>query len=432
MDWVLTSQLVLLGFLFAASFLFSGSETAFFNLKKPDIQQLQQDLAPASRLVVRLLNRPQRLLVTLITGNTLINIGIALLSAVLTIRLAHRWHFSIPLALAIESLGVTGLLVVIGEVTPKVIALRRSVSFARKTARWVQLMDHLLAPWAVFLYQLVEKPLRKFGPEPETVLTSDEEIRTLAELGLDHGVIGVEEQEMIHSVIEFGDMVAREVMIPRTDMVMLHTQMTKEDVLKTIRESRFSKYPLYHKRVDDILGIIYIKDLLPYLHSSVQHINLRRLARPALFVPEKQDLESLLREMQQKRQKVALVVDEYGGISGLVAIEDIIEEVLGDIRDEIDRQEPVPFKQISDKVYLVAAATRLEEITEKLGIPFPEERDYDTLGGFVFAHFGRIPEAGAIFQYEGWRFQVQAVKEHRITRIKLRKIGKPAKEQDGR
>ena len=264
--------------------------------------------------------------------------------------------------------------------------------------------------------------MRKFGPAPETVLTSDEEIKTLAELGLDHGVIGVEEQEMIHSVIEFGDMVAREVMIPRTDVVMLHTNMSREEVLHTIRDSRFSKYPLYHKRVDNILGIIYIKDLLPYLHSTVQHINLRRLARPALFVPEKQDLESLLREMQEKRQKVALVVDEFGGISGLVAVEDIIEEVLGDIRDEIDRQEPVPFKEIAEKTYLVSAATRLEEITDKLGIPFPEERDYDTLGGFVFAHFGRIPEAGAVFDYEGWQFKVEAVKKHRITKIKLMKL----------
>jgi CBS domain containing-hemolysin-like protein len=261
------------------------------------------------------------------------------------------------------------------------------------------------------------------GLQPEENFTSDEEIKELVELGQDQGVIGDEEKEMIHSIIEFGDTQAKEIMIPRPDVVMFHTEMSRDEVLTLIRETGYSKYPLYRDQIDQIKGIVFIKDILPYLHSTSQRINLERLARPAMFVPEHQHVDELLREMQNEKQKLAIVVDEYGGFSGMVAVEDIIEEVLGDLKDEIDDSgEETEIVEIKKHVYLIEASTQLDDVAEVLGIEFVEDRDYDSIGGFIYSSLGTIPQPGEIIEYGNFKFEVLSVEKNRIEKVKVTRI----------
>ncbi len=420
--WQIAGFVLLLGM----SAFFSGSETALFNLKRNDLEKLRHDLAPSSRLIVKLLTTPKKLLITILTGNTIVNVALAGMAALITAQIAHNSGVNQVLALVIETVVLTIVLVIVGEITPKVLAMRHSLGFASRIVGTLSMILRLFSPIAQVVYNLVEKMVTFTGIQPEENFTSDEEIRELVELGQDQGVIGEEEKEMIHSIIEFGDTQAKEIMIPRPDVLMFHTQMSKDEVLTLIRGSGFSKFPLYRDQIDQIKGIVFIKDILPYLHSSSQRINLERLARPALFVPEHQHVDQLLRDMQKEKQKLAIVVDEYGGFSGMVTVEDIIEEVLGDLKDEIDETgEESEILEIEKHVYIIEASTHLDDVAQVLGIDFLEEREYDSIGGLIYFQLGTIPEPGDTVEFGDFIFEVLSVDKNRIEKVKATKNGKP-------
>lgn len=413
--WEVTAIIVLLGL----SAFFSGSETALFNLKRQDVEKLKHDLAPSSKLIVKLLSTPKKLLITILAGNTIVNVALASLAALITVNIARNAGFSQVLALAIETVVLTIVIVILGEITPKVLAMRHSLGFSSRIVGTLTLMFKIFAPIAQVVYKLVEKLVSMLGIHPEENFTSDAEIKELVELGQDQGVIGEGEKVMIHSIIEFGDTQAKEIMIPRLDVVMLNTGMSRDDVLVLIRETGYSKYPLFKDQVDQIKGIVFIKDILPYLHSGSHRINLERLARPAMFVPEHQPVDGLLREMQAQKQKLAIVVDEYGGFSGMVAVEDIIEEVLGDLRDELDDQEEdTEIIKLKDGEYLIEAATNLDDVASALDVEFPDARDYDSVGGLIYFTLGTIPAPGEKIEYENYSFEVVSVEKNRIEKVK--------------
>ena len=417
--WQVVGFVLLLGI----SAFFSGSETALFNLKRNDVEKLKHDLAPSSRLIVRLLATPKRLLITILTGNTIVNVALASMAALITAEIASQSGVNQVLALVIETIVLTIILVILGEITPKVLAMRHSLGFASRIIGTLSIIFKLFSPIAQVVYNLVEKMVNITGIQPEENFTSDEEIKELVELGQDQGVIGEEEKEMIHSIIEFGDTQAKEIMIPRPDVMMFHTEMSRDEVLTLIRESGYSKYPLYKDQIDQIRGIVFIKDILPYLHSSSHRINLERLARQAMFVPEHQPVDDLLREMQREKQKLAVVVDEYGGFSGMIAVEDIIEEVLGDLKDEIDdSEEETEIVELEKHVYMIEATTHLDDVAEVLGIEFVEDRDFDSIGGFIYSSLGTIPEPGEVIEYENFKFEVLSVEKNRIEKVKVTRI----------
>ncbi|MBT3252771.1 MAG: HlyC/CorC family transporter [Candidatus Marinimicrobia bacterium] len=418
--WQVVGFVLLLGI----SAFFSGSETALFNLKRNDVEKLKHDLAPSSRLIVRLLATPKRLLITILTGNTIVNVALASMAALITAEIASQSGVNQVLALVIETIVLTIILVILGEITPKVLAMRHSLGFASRIIGTLSIIFKLFSPIAQVVYNLVEKMVNITGIQPEENFTSDEEIKELVELGQDQGVIGEEEKEMIHSIIEFGDTQAKEIMIPRPDVMMFHTEMSRDEVLTLIRESGYSKYPLYKDQIDQIRGIVFIKDILPYLHSSSHRINLERLARQAMFVPEHQPVDDLLREMQREKQKLAVVVDEYGGFSGMIAVEDIIEEVLGDLKDEIDdSEEETEIVELEKHVYMIEATTHLDDVAEVLGIEFVEDRDFDSIGGFIYSSLGTIPEPGEVIEYENFKFEVLSVEKNRIEKVKVTNVG---------
>ncbi|MBC8374931.1 MAG: HlyC/CorC family transporter [FCB group bacterium] len=417
--WQIIGFVLLLGM----SAYFSGSETALFNLKRNDVEKLKHDLAPSSRLIVRLLTTPKRLLITILTGNTIVNVALASMAALITTEIAIQSGVNQVLALMIETIVLTIVLVILGEITPKVLAMRHSLGFASRIIGTLSIIFKLFSPIAQVVYNLVEKMVDFTGLQPEENFTSDEEIKELVELGQDQGVIGAEEKEMIHSIIEFGDTQAKEIMIPRPDVLMFHTEMSRDEVLTLIRESGYSKYPLYKDQIDQIRGIVFIKDILPYLHSNSHRINLERLARQAMFVPEHQHVDDLLREMQREKQKLAIVVDEYGGFSGMIAVEDIIEEVLGDLKDEIDESgEETEIIELEKHIYLIEATTHLDDVAEALGIEFVEDRDFDSIGGFIYSSLGTIPDPGEIIEYENFKFEVLSVERNRIEKVKVTRI----------
>ena len=422
-DSALLWQIVLFLVLLGLSAFFSGSETALFNLKRQDLDKLKHDIAPSSRLIVRLLSTPKRLLITVLAGNTIVNVALASMAALITTEIATSRGTNQVIALVVEIIVLTIVLVILGEITPKVLAMRHSLGFASRIVGTLSVFFKLFSPIAQVFYNLVEKIVGLIGIHPEENFTSDEEIKELVELGQDQGVIGKDEKEMIHSIIEFGDTQAKEIMIPRPDVLMLHTEMSREDVFALIKETGYSKYPLYRDQIDQVRGIVFIKDILPYLHSVSQRINLERLARPAMFVPEHQPIDALLRDMQTQKQKLAIVVDEYGGFSGMVAVEDIIEEVLGDLRDEIDdSDEETEIVKINPDVYVIAASTALDDVAEILGIKFMEDRDYDSIGGLIYFLSGTIPQAGEIVKYENYSFEVVSVEKNRIEKVKASRI----------
>ncbi len=422
-DSALLWQIVLFLVLLGLSAFFSGSETALFNLKRQDLDKLKHDIAPSSRLIVRLLSTPKRLLITVLAGNTIVNVALASMAALITTEIATSRGTNQVIALVVEIIVLTIVLVILGEITPKVLAMRHSLGFASRIVGTLSVFFKLFSPIAQVFYNLVEKIVGLIGIHPEENFTSDEEIKELVELGQDQGVIGKDEKEMIHSIIEFGDTQAKEIMIPRPDVLMLHTEMSREDVFALIKETGYSKYPLYRDQIDQVRGIVFIKDILPYLHSASQRINLERLARPAMFVPEHQPIDALLRDMQTQKQKLAIVVDEYGGFSGMVAVEDIIEEVLGDLRDEIDDcDEETEIVKINPDVYVIAASTALDDVAEILGIKFMEDRDYDSIGGLIYFLSGTIPQAGEIVKYENYSFEVVSVEKNRIEKVKASRI----------
>ena len=414
--WQVVGFTLLLGM----SAFFSGSETALFNLKRNELEKLKHDLAPSSRLIVRLLATPKRLLITILTGNTVVNVALASMAALITAEVASKSGVNQVLALVIETIVLTIVLVILGEITPKVLAMRHSLGFASRIVGILSIIFKLFSPIAQVVYKLVEKMVAITGIQTEENFTSDEEIKELVELGKDQGVIGEEEKEMIHSIIQFGDTQAKEIMIPRPDVFMFHTEMSRDEVLTLIRESGYSKYPLYKDQIDQIKGIVFIKDILPYLHSSSHRINLERLTRPAMFVPEHQYVDDLLREMQREKQKLAIVVDEYGGFSGMIAVEDIIEEVLGDLKDELDEFEVnSEIVELEKHVFIIEASTHMDDVAEVLGIEFDEERDYDSIGGLIYSSLGTIPEPGEIVEYEQFKFEVLSVEKNRIEKVKV-------------
>jgi len=415
-------QLMLFFLLLGLSAFFSGSETALFNLKRNDVEKLKQDLAPSSRTIIKLLTTPKKLLITILTGNTIVNVALASMAALITANFATAAGVNLVLALAIETIVLTIVLVIMGEITPKVLAMRHSLGFSSRIVGPLSIFFKLFAPIVQIIYNGIEKLVEVLGIQPEENFTSDEEIRELVELGQDQGVIGEEEKVMIHSIIEIGDTQAKEIMIPRPDIVMFNTEMTRDEILEIIRESGFSKYPLFRDQIDQIKGIVFIKDILPYLHNGSHRINLERLAKPAKFVPEHQAVDELLREMQLEKQKLAIVVDEYGGFSGMVAVEDIIEEVLGDIRDEIDdEQDTSEIKKVKDGVFIIEAATNLDDVAEALKITFPDERDYDSIGGLIYFSLGTIPEQGETIEYDSYDFKVISVEKNRIEKVQASK-----------
>ncbi len=392
------------------SAIFSGSETAYFNLKSHR-KQIPDDIKT-------LLQNPRKLLVALLTGNTIVNIIIASVAAVMTANLARENHWSQSLMIFVEVAVVTAIILIFGEVLPKIIAIRNSKEFAVNVRLPLKLLILILNPVAILFYTLTHWLLKLLPWKSEKIFDSEEELIILTELSEEQGTLQTEESEMIQSIFDFHDRAVHEVMTPRVDMVALPSDTPLDEVMQLICKKQFSKIPIYKQKVDDVKGILYAKDLLPYVTGSRPKVNLVSLARTPFFVPENKNLDELLDEFKQKKTNIAIVVDEWGGTSGLVTLEDVVEEVIGEIQDPYDHEVSL-LRVLPDDIFIVDGKMTLNDLEEETDLHFSEERDYDTLGGFFFEKFGNIPAVGDSIDYENRTYTVKKMEGRRIATVHI-------------
>ncbi len=418
MDSILPVSVVIFAVLLVFSAFFSSTETAFFSLTRTQINALPERKDRAAKRLVRLLKNPRKLLIVLLTGNTLVNISAATVAALTTQRLLGQWEAARIIVILIQIVVVTLVLLFVGEVLPKLAAIRNPLKWAERASLPLEITEWLLSPVVVVLLPMADSVARFLGVEKKRWTLSSEEIRTLVEVGEEHGELEEEEREMITSIFEFGETTIREIMIPRTDMVCVSTDAPMNEVVETIRQKGHSRIPVYEKSIDDVVGILHGKDLLPLITSNVEK-SIADIMREPFFVPENKLIHELLREFQKEKMHMAIVVDEYGGTAGLVTLEDVIEEIVGEIQDEYDVESPL-WHRIDERTIVADARLDTEEINDVLGEEvIPTEEDYETLGGFLLSELGEVPEGKAVVEFHNYDFEIEEMQGNRIVKVKI-------------
>ena len=391
---------------------FSGLETALFHLKST---------SNVNDSVKKLLSRPKKLLSTLITGNTIVNIAIGSLAATYTVNnFSQISTLSIPSLLFIEVVIVTIVILIFGEIIPKTYAISQSEKLSNASAKFLQLIVKIVYPIAFVFYKITDVIIKILPIKKEQIFDSEEELIMLAEVGEEEGTLDHEESDMIQSVLEFKNKLVKEIQIPRVDVVSIESSSSLDQAMDLIMNKKFSKIPVYKETVDNIKGILYAKDITPYLIGSRPEIDLLSLAREPYFVPETKPIDEVMQEFKLKKTSIAVVVDEWGGTSGILTLEDIVEEITGELRDPFDKEEYEILKK-EDGSAVVDGSINIYDIEENFDIEFPDEREYDTLAGFILNDIGDIPKEGEIVKFENYYFKVLKVLANRIDKIEISK-----------
>ncbi|MCB9366144.1 MAG: HlyC/CorC family transporter [Calditrichaeota bacterium] len=417
--YILWSLLAFLMLLVLSAF-FSSAETALFSLTRSQIREISENTSedPALRTLSSLLKDPRKLLINLLIGNTIVNIMAATVAAITTSRLVSRFGASEWVVFVVQGLVVTIVLLVCGEIIPKFAAVRNPLKWSRAIAAPLTLVSKLLFPFAVVITPIADGVARTFGVEKKKLWISEEEIKTLLEVGEEHGALEKNEREMIHSIFELGEITVREIMVPRTDMIALEVRTPITKVLDLLKQCGHSRLPVFEERVDNVIGILHAKDLMPF-YPFDKDVDLKKVIRQAHFVPEAKTIDELLKQFQETRIHMSIAVDEYGGTAGLVTLEDIIEEIVGEIQDEHDAERPL-WTRIDENTILVDAKLDVEAVNEVLGDDvIPIDDDFDTLGGFLLSEIGDFPEAHTRVEYHNYEFIVEEVRRHRLGRIRI-------------
>ena len=415
--WLPTVLFVCLLFLSA---FFSGSESAYFSLSQADLRRLREEGGKSRdvKRVLGLLERPRRLLMSILVGNTIVNVAAATVAALFTSRLLPEEGMGSRWGILLEIVVVTLVILIFSEVSPKVFAVKQASRFALRVSLPLTGIVRLFAPVA-FLFEKVTYWISALlGVQKEIPFVDEEELKTLFEVSEEKGALDRTEREMIHSIFEFRETMVKEVMVPRMDMVQVEKDTPVDEVLELVKEKGHSRIPVYDEKVDNIVGILFVKDILPYMKDKAKTPRLLDLVRKPYFVPERKMIGELLREFQRDRIHMAIVVDEYGGTAGLVTLEDVIEEIVGEIRDEYDRETPL-IRKVGDETWLVEGKMNIEDLNESLGLAIPTEEDFESLGGFIFSLLGRIPNEKDEVLYEDLRLIVEEVHGQRIKKVRI-------------
>jgi CBS domain containing-hemolysin-like protein len=414
LESALLVRLLLISILLVCSAFFAGSEAALFSLNTVQVERLRERGGVLGRLIAALLQRPTNLIITFLVGNELVNVALA----VTTTSLALMLYGSGGEYLAI--VVTTFILLLFGEVTPKSLAVHYPERISLLVAWPIQAFAYAITPLRWGLRKLVDAVMGEHAERPISLITTAE-FKTLVEISEDEGIIDQDERNLIQRVFEFGGHRVSQILTPRTDIFALEVSEPLATALPKIKDNRFSRIPVYEGTIDQIIGILYAKDLLPYSRHPELDIKLRDLLHPVFFVPESKRTDDLLREFQRNKVHMAIVVDEYGGVSGLVTMEDALEELVGEIVDEFDTEE-ILCRQIDPQTYVVSAKMPLDEFNEKLGVSIPRE-DADTIGGHVFHLFGKLPKRGESVSAHGLTFTIEHIKGTRILEIRVRREG---------
>lgn len=396
----------------------SAAETAFTSISRIKLKNLVEEGDKKAAEIERLLSEPNKFLSTILIVNSVAVILASSLATILSLR------FSSTYGELISSVLISVVVLIFCEITPKTAAVQNPLRWARTLIGPVKGTAWLLRPVVItlgaittFLVRLLGGQVKHNGP-----FVTEEELRLLVTVGEEEGVLEEDETDMIHSIFEFADTTVREVMVPRIDMVTLDSNATVTQAVDLALQGGFSRIPVYEESVgiDEIIGVLYTKDMLKQLREDHNTFPIRDLVRPAYFVPETKKLDDLLREIRQRRIHMVMVVDEYGSVAGLVTIEDLVEEIVGDIQDEYDHEE-VLYEKVNDNEYIFDAKINIYEFSDMMDVKL-EEGDYETLGGFVYERLDKIPVAGDTVTYKDLKFTVLATRGRRINKIRVERI----------
>jgi len=415
-------KLLFLIILVFSSGFFSGSEVALFSFDQKKLKDIKKNNKYLGSALGYLLDNPRNLLVTILIGNTLVNVWASVISVNIAIKLAEYNNWDIGIVITSQIILVTVVILIFGEIFPKIIASRFTTLFAKSIAIPLYWINIILYPLSKTITELIKIATSHLKIDKSSTAILGSELTDLASLGVETGTIEEEEQELIDGIVSFRTVTAREVMTPRVDMAAVSTENTFEELINLITDSGHSRIPLFEGNLDNIIGIIYAKDLLPFLsdNKEKENISLLKIARKPMFIPESKIISDLMHEFQSKNMHLGIVVDEYGGTAGLVSLEDILEEIVGDIQDEYDKEE-TEITKISNNTFEVLGKVPISEINELLEIDLSSENDdYDTIGGFIFTQTGTIPEIGLSFDYNGINFTVKEVENKRINKILIK------------
>lgn len=409
----------LLGFLILSAF-FSASETALFSLNKLQLKKMQKEESGwRVNSIIKLLDDPQKTLITILTGNMFVNIAASSLATYLAIKLFGNVGIGIAGGIMIF------MILVFGEIVPKSLAISNAETIAKKIARPVEIISSFLFPLILFFKIIINALYYFFGKKKvkEKKEITEEDLITLINVGKDEGVIEEEEKKMIRNIFEFGDTMVKEVMVPRVDMACISSNTKLDSILNLIKKIGHSRIPVYKKTIDNIIGILYTKDLLVVYeqwYKSKEKFDLKKIIRRAYFVPENKKIDDLLDIFQRDKIQIAIAIDEYGGTAGLVTMEDVVEEIVGEIIDEYDKETKL-YEIIDNNTVIADGIISIDKINELLNIEIPEN-DFETLGGFIYDLMGRVPNKNETIEYKNIQITIEQVVKNRIIRVIIKKF----------
>ena len=424
MDFDWSIKLAFIFILLLSSAFFSGSEVALFSLDRKNLESALDKSGVVYRYLTNLINFPRRLLVTILVGNTLVNVAVSIVGVSLAIDISAYFNISLDITLIIQIIVITILILLFGELFPKVIASKNPVKFAKIIAIPLYYCNIIIYPVAETITEIIKLSSSKLSFDKSKSALTKEELIDLANIGKEKGTIEEDEHSLISSLVSFAGLSVNEVMTPRVDIKAVSIDDDYEKIIYVITTSGHSRIPVYRDSIDEIVGILFAKDLLAFVKNPdlVKKFSLESLLKKTLFIPETKLINELLKEFQEKKVHLAIVVDEYGGTAGLISLEDIIEEVVGDIWDEFDKEENHLIK-ISDNQYVALGKTKLSEINETFNIDIStDDDDYDTLGGFILNNAGSIPKDNYSFVSNNIRFIVKEVQNKRIKKVIIEKL----------
>ncbi len=427
LDFVTTLTILTLIVLLLCSALISGTEVAFFSLSRKHIDELNNNEKGKS-FVVRLLEKPKKLLATILITNNFINILIVLLFTFLTetlygnyVQQLDLYFFSVSVRFLIEIVLVTFLILLFGEVLPKIYASRNALYFSKRMSKFIYSIDVLLTPFSLPLISLTKWVETKL--ESKSTSFSVETLSRALELTPKENTTK-DEQKILKGIVSFGNTETVQIMKPRIDIIAIPENETFENVLNKILASGYSRTPVFEKSIDNIIGILYAKDLLAHLNKK--NFQWKPLIREPFFVPENKKLDDLLIDFKEKKNHIAIVVDEYGGTSGLVTLEDVIEEIVGDINDEFDDENDITYSKIDENNFVFEGKTSIKDFCKILDVDdenaFEENKgESETLAGFILELSGKLPKKGEKIKFINYTFTIEATDLKRIKQIKVTK-----------
>ena len=411
-------ELVAVGVLILLNAFFVAAEYGLVTARRTRIVELQHQGDRRARDVLRITSDPPRFIAAMQLGVTLTSLGIGALGEVALSRLFDR-AISTVLAVIFAYLILTFLHVVIGELVPKGIALGHSEGTALFVSAPVRFFFIVMRPFVWFLEAATELVLKWLGLKPpgaDDDVLSEAELRMLVSRSTEGGEIEQQEQEMLYKVFDFADKEAKDVMVPRPEVVALSIDLPPEQCLEAVMDSPYTRYPVYRESLDNVVGILHVRDLFRALRDRGMHeVKVEDIIRPAHIVPETKDLAALLAEFRRANQHIAIVVDEYGDMEGIVTLEDLLEEIVGDIEDEFDLPDE-SIEQIDEDTVIIDGTFPIDDFNERFKTEMPDE-DYHTMAGFVFGLLGRQPEAGDTINHDGMRFDVLEIEGSRILKL---------------